>query len=120
MAMRFLEVLTEKGMEIHDPEASLPGVTQYLKENASRVLSEPELCSQAAAYYGQIFKEKFRGEWKIWRKARYADAVVRVGKGRKRHNLSPGLLVFRVARLPDVSLQGILEHEMQEMSDEAN
>jgi len=120
LAICFHEVLTKKGIKVHDPVAALPEITLFLKENASRVLSEPQLCSQAAAYYGEILKEKLRGEWKIWRKARYADAVVRVGKGRTRHELSPGLLVTRAARLPDVYLQTILEHEIQEMSDEVN
>lgn len=118
MAMCFREVLMEKGMKIRDPEASLPEMTIFLKENASRILNEPELCSQAAAYYGEILKEMLTGEWRIWRKAQYADAVIRVGKGRKRHDVSPGLLVIRAATLPDVSLEAILEHEIQEMCDE--
>ncbi len=88
----------------------------YLKTNASLVISEPELCLLAGAYFGEIMKMGFGGQWRIWKGAGFRDAVVRIGKGRNRHDISPGLMAFRVTMEPVVSLEGILCHEVREMA----
>lgn len=94
----------------------LPQATRYIKTNASAIQQDPELVALAAAYLGEILRTNLDGRWRVWRKGKYRDAVVCLGQRALRHEVSPGLMVFRVAQETDFTLEGFLEHESRELT----
>lgn len=115
-ATQWADFLLTHGIDADGSKSSLAVVTQFLQGSCAQTLADPELLAQAAAYYGEILVECLDGEWEVSRKAGYKDAVVRVGAGRGRHEISPGFLVFLVSRDDMVPLEEILDHELREMS----
>lgn len=111
---KLLDLSGEENVEI-SPD-SLPIATKFLQQKGEKIKDEPELVCLAAAYFGEILRTKLEGEWRVWRKLRYKDPVIRLGKRLTTHDVSPGMLVLRVAEEPKATLEDIVRHEEYEMS----
>jgi len=116
LATEFHEILAGRGVRIDPSASSLPSVTEYLKELGEEIRQEPKLLQMASAHFGHILQVAGGGDWKEWKKGRHRDAVVRLGKGVSRHDVSPGLLILRVAEDSKSTLEAFLAHELEELN----
>ena len=93
---------------------SLPLVTTFLRQKRQQLVCKPDVLLGASAFFGEILRQELDGIW-VLKSFPRTDLVVRLGQGRIRHDLSPGIWVLRVAESSEVSLTEIYENERREL-----
>lgn len=115
-AQESCDALREMGVETSVTPEGLAGLTDWLKEDGRRVVREPELLDLAAAQFGEVLRLGLDGRWRVVSSRKGSQCVISLGRGRLRHDVSPGLLVVRAAEDPETRLEDIYIHERNEMS----
>lgn len=121
LARGFEDELRSQNFRIDGTVTTLDLLTDFLAANQEMVRENPSLLEGATAYYGEIVRNALKGEWSIGRSAGLGgrrDVVVQVGRGRHKHDISPGLHVYHVASGTGLALQEVLQHELAESDGE--
>ena len=93
----------------------LPVATDYIKEHAESLLSEPEHFEKAAAFIGELAVRELGLAWKAQKKKGTKDAVIFLGSEWSEPTLSPGLLVYRAIQHPEFRIEHTFENLLEEM-----
>jgi hypothetical protein len=120
LAEGFQTELRARGVQIDGTANTLNVLTDFLAMNGEMVSKNPRFQEGATAYYGEILRAALKGEWRLGRPILFGgrrDVLVQVGRGRYRHDISPGMHVYLVASGSGLALQEVVKHELTESDD---
>ena len=114
LARSFANRLETRGSSSEFSPASFPGVTEFVRQHRNELMGNPDLFLEATSFFGEVLRRELDGVWE-WKRFPRTALVVRLGKGRSRHDLSPGFWISQVAESSAISLTEVYENEQEEL-----
>lgn len=104
-----------EGLSASGASLSLTDVSQALTRQAEHLKGDSDAFARATALVGELLRDSLGAAWCITRRRNGREAVLRIGKGRTRHYISPGELVYRMSLDGSFPLEEVVRHELSEL-----